>query len=103
MLIEARTAFGANVVCQDMAGNHISSVFAVDTTEGWIDIYILRPNNVDGLCSVFVDRKNREFAKVRLHTDFDIFTKNGRKLFQVRWTLDGEARPVETQFGELPV
>ncbi len=91
------------VRCLDPLTGEILPVDACDTTKGWIDLYLLRPKH-KGSYKVFVDRKKRTHAKVRLHTDFDVVTSRGRKLFKVRWTMiTGETpRPVETILGPMP-
>ena len=97
MLITAKTKLGRKVRCLDVDGGVIMAS-AVDTTEGWVDLYVPRSGG-----RVFVDRKKRELVKIRLHTDFDIVTKRGRKLIKVRWSWDGKASlPMEIKVGPLP-
>jgi hypothetical protein len=102
MRITARTPLGRQVRCVDPLTGETLPVATCDTTQGWIDLYLLRPKAKDGTQKVFVNRKKRAMAKVRLHTEFDIVTHKGRKLISVRWTWSDKARAIETRLGPLP-
>lgn len=104
MLLTARK-HGRKVRVLDSLTGEVLPTDCVNTTEGWIDLYLLRPGKTkDGGRKVMRDGKRRELAKVRLHTDFDVVTRRGRKIFQVRWpyTYMATPRPRVTKFGPLP-
>ena len=99
MLITPKTKLGRKVRCVDPYSGEVLPAFAADTTEGWVDLYLRRP--AEG--KLFVDRKKQRIAEVRLHTEYDIVTKRGRKLISVRWTMTtGDPRCIETKHGPLP-
>ena len=104
MLLTA-SEYGNKIRVLDALTGEVIPTDQVDTTEGWIDLYLARPGKTkDGFNKLFVDRRKREIAKVRLYTDFDVVTRRGRKLFKVRWTmlLHEEPRVIETRLGPLP-
>ena len=82
-------ANGRNVKVLDVDGLQMGTVAACDTAEGWIEMYVLRPNGK----KVFSDRKKRELFTVRVHTDYDVVDrKSGRLLHRVRWSWSGPPR-----------
>ena len=53
------------------------SCTACDTSEGWVDMLLLRPGlTEEGHSKVFVDRQKQEIASIRLHTEFDVVDRS---------------------------
>jgi hypothetical protein len=102
MRIDGKTPIGRKVRCLDPNGQINGTVSACDTTAGWIECYVLRPADKQGNTKVLVDRKKRDFVKIRVHTDFDIVTRRGRKLFSCRWTMTKPPQLTTVQHGPLP-
>lgn len=102
MRITPKTKLGPKVRVLDPNGQINGTVNACDTTAGWIECYVLRPADKQGEVKVLLDRKKRDFVKIRVHTDFDVVTRRGRKLFTVRWSWTGKPSVTTKQHGPLP-
>ncbi len=96
MIYTAKTPEGRRIRIYDPRNNTmLPAVGAVDTTEGWLETWIVgEPPQEGGSRRVLVDRKKKETASARVHTDFDVRDKeSGKTLHRVRWSLGKDPQP----------
>jgi hypothetical protein len=75
-------------------GEIVPSACAFDTDEGWFEMYL--PASKD---RCYIDRKNQQIFKVRIHTGFDVRDRETDEvLHSVRWSLTSPTHVLESSF-----
>ena len=87
-LIDRKHPLHPKVLLYNETGIFMGNVAAVNTDEGWFEIYPLYPKNEDGRTKVIVDRLKQEHIKLRVHAGFEIRERGTEKvLYKITWSF----------------
>lgn len=76
-------------------GKTYPNVFAANTAEGWLELYVMDPTSKDSSpLGIMVNRKARQLMTARAYVSFDVVNRlDDRLLHSVRWPLgEGELK-----------